>query len=212
MNNVDKFIDKPHEIIFHRYALENLKNINSHQRLTKAGQLSIMREVDKYFNAHSTSENEKYYSGLKQKISKRIKDFKLIDSNGKEEFVLNSFDGWLTDTYKNLGVNMVDLIKNKTEQIKPLDIEKAGHKILILHELGVLDNLRKNYSILNIDTNTNLSKLLAPLLNEKTETIRKALENIHERKPKGIINKVSVRKVKAELSKLGIETKTLPDL
>jgi hypothetical protein len=110
-----------------------------------------------------------------------------------------------TDLFNNI-------IKVETEQIEPLDIQKATHKILILHELGILDHLKKNYSVFTIDTNTNISKLLAPLLNEKPETIRKAIENLHQGKPKSIINTASVRKVKAELSKLGIETQTLPDL
>ena len=105
-----------------------------------------------------------------------------------------------------------NVIEGEAKQIEPLDIEKASHKILVLHELGVLDHLKKTYPVPFQDTNTSLSKLLAPLLGEKPETIRGALKNLNQSKPKGIINTASVRKVKAELSKLGIETQTLPDL
>jgi len=101
---------------------------------------------------------------------------------------------------------------NKTEQIEPLELERVSHKVLILHELGILDHLKQTYSVLTIDSDTNLSKLLTPLLGDNIETIRAALKNLNTRTTKTIINKTSVRKVKAELTKLGIETKTLPDL
>lgn len=99
-----------------------------------------------------------------------------------------------------------------TEQLEPLDITKASHKILVLYELGILDHLRKKYSVLAIDSDTNLGHLLAALLGDNYETVRAALKNLNPRTTRTIINKTSVRKVKAELIKLGIETKTLPDL
>ncbi len=101
----------------------------------------------------------------------------------------------------------------KTEQLTPLEIDYASHKILILYELGILDYLKENYSVLAIDTNTNLSKLLAPLLGEKPGTIRKVLTNLdNPRSTRPVINSASVRKVTAELKILGIEVKKLPDL
>lgn len=166
-------------------------------------------EIMQYLRAANIKGQTRKILNIKNQLL-RAKDNRPDIEDKDSKWVLTLKNGFIDYVLKY--IETLDTDQKETEQIEPLDLEKASHKILVFYELGILDHLRKNYSVLAVDTNTNLSKLLAPLLNEKPETIRGALKNLNQSKPKGIINTASVRKVKAELSKLGIETKTLPDL
>ena len=231
MKNIEKFINEPLYLNFDIVRKARYDKCYKYRKYPTQDPMLIVKEIDDYFQTHSTNENEKFYNNLKKKINNKLNDMRLQEIKKQEaspdtyvnlsfepispKNCLISFSKWVKETFENLGPNMVDLVKSRTEQTEqtePLDIQKASHKVLILHELGVLDHLKQKYAVLTIDSDTNMSKLLAPLLNENTETIRAALKNINTNTTRTIINKKSVRKVKAELNKLRIETKTLPDL
>jgi len=107
--------------------------------------------------------------------------------------------------------SMPSIIIEYKEDIEPIGIKGCSHKIVTLKALGVIEYLSETFKPLNIDSSTNLAKLLEPLLNEKYDTIRKNLTYLDTGKTKDPINKSSVNTVKGELQKLGIKEANLPD-
>jgi hypothetical protein len=190
--------------------------------------IDIRSKISKYLKKVQIKNNNTELLGIKERLINIRNEFSGFNSGIRVNMVNTDIEIIIEpETVKqiiaikllfvNELLNEVEIIEqtnivSESRPIESLVIDKANHKILILYELGVLDHLKNKYSTLAIDSNTNLSKLLVPLLNEKFETIRKALENLHQGKRKSVINKNSVRKVKSELNKLGIDTKTLPDL
>ena len=90
-------------------------------------------------------------------------------------------------------------------------IRKTSHKFLVLYELGLIDYLKKQYPVLDYDTNTLISKLFGAILEVKSETLRSCLNHAGTGHKNDPITKSGVNEVKSLFSLYGLEVKRLPD-
>lgn len=104
----------------------------------------------------------------------------------------------------------------QAEPLIPLELDKISHKILVLYELGILDQLTDNYP--SLKTQKNLQALLALLLGvdaekeNKTGTIRRTLTYLHATGEQAVQTGKGIAAVKGQLEKIGIEVKRLKDV
>ncbi|NBB18050.1 hypothetical protein GVN20_01670 [Runella sp. CRIBMP] len=98
----------------------------------------------------------------------------------------------------------VKAIKENAET--QLELDSAGHKLVFLKELGVIDHL-KNYCKAKKPSlnDTEFSKLLAPIIGINPDTIRKGLSGYGQGTNDDPKTQKALQKVKSELIKFGIE-------
>ena len=96
----------------------------------------------------------------------------------------------------------------EVEEIDPVVFEKVSHKLVYLHEIGVYDFLKDKYKTL-YKTPIKFAELLASVMGivepKEIENLRKCIGYIETTNKKNPINDLSLKKVRAELLKLGIE-------
>jgi len=112
---------------------------------------------------------------------------------------------------KSAELNIVDkFLKQELSTSDSFDTWPVSHRVLALHYLGIIDYLKKEYPQLNIDANTKLSNLIAPIIVGKAGTIRKTLTYLVDKKHiKSPESEQAVNKVKSELTLLGIHPEKL---
>ncbi|MBC7758371.1 MAG: hypothetical protein H7069_05910 [Phormidesmis sp. FL-bin-119] len=97
------------------------------------------------------------------------------------------------------------------EQLAPIQMPSAiAHKVLALHELGVIDFLRKKYfSTEHTDRDYNVeARLVSAILSiEKVETVRKAISGINSTGQDKIKTKPAIQEVNSFLARFGIPSK-----
>ena len=114
---------------------------------------------------------------------------------------LNEIDGLEIATVPQTEVREV-------EEIDPVVFEKVSHKLVYLHEIGVYDFLKDKYKTL-YKTPIKFATLLASVMGivepKEIENLRKCIGYIETTNKKNPINDLSLKKVRVELLKLGIE-------
>jgi len=127
----------------------------------------------------------------------------------QSEIIANKkFVQWLEERKKELEQD-----EAISENILPAEkLEKISHRIVLLHELGIIDLLKKERKDLN---ETYFAQLIGTLIGviekEKVETIRKNLAYINVKHRNNPINNNSTNAVKSLLAKYGIGLKRLKD-
>lgn len=99
--------------------------------------------------------------------------------------------------------------------LMPLEFsDKTVHKILLLHELGVLDYLTDKYfsSKQTIRTNTDLAKLIATIISDpKPDTVRKCISGVNASGKNATATTQGIREVKKYLAGFNIDLQNLKD-
>jgi hypothetical protein len=109
--------------------------------------------------------------------------------------------------------NSLEQLQDETisENILPAEgLNKVAHKLVLLWELGIIQQLQREYKQLKpID----FARLIGAIVNEtekaKIETIKKTIIYIGNKKENDPINPISIKKVKSLLAQFGIETKKI---
>lgn len=100
----------------------------------------------------------------------------------------------------------VDIINSYSESVISLD--NISHKILLLDEIGIIEFIKKKYKK-ELENNTELAKFLAGIMNvndaKEIYNISRILSRINTNSKKKPENKTSIKVIKSELAKFGIE-------
>ncbi len=100
-------------------------------------------------------------------------------------------------------------------ELNPVEFSnKTAHKILLLHELGILDYLTEKYfsAKQTIRTNTDLAKLISSIISDPNpDTVRKCITGINSDGKNSITTKQGIREVKRYLAAFDINLQTLKD-
>ncbi len=112
-----------------------------------------------------------------------------------------------------------NLYLSKPETIEAVEIDKISdslsHKILLLHELGVVEYLQKEFfhAQQTLRNGTDLANLLSNIIGEptKSETIRKHLSGIHSKGKDSIVTNPGIKEVKKFLSQFNMPLKRLKE-
>lgn len=164
-----------------------------------------LKEVEVYINSYYEPKSNRrkwaefdayYYEGSEP-------DWKTASSLTVEEFVKAKFyidyRKFLQEQLKEMEVN--SKLNAKDEVVEVLD--KTAHKIVLLHEIGVIDFLEKRYSYLS---KADFAKLICNVIGmeKKITTVTKTLRYLGHKDQRNPINDKSLREVQALLSSFGI--------
>ncbi|AMR34256.1 hypothetical protein A0256_23785 [Mucilaginibacter sp. PAMC 26640] len=101
------------------------------------------------------------------------------------------------------------------DSVEVADISnKLAHKILLLHELGIIEYLQKEYfhSQQVLRNGTDLANLISKIIGEtKSGTVRKDISGIYSKGKDSIMTEKGIRAVKTFLAQLNIPLKRLKD-
>lgn len=90
-----------------------------------------------------------------------------------------------------------------------IELDKKGHKIVMLKELGIIDDIKQRLKNKNPNISAKeISIFLSSVMGIKSETIRKALSGYEQNTKDDPKTKLAITKVKSELIKLGINLAT----
>lgn len=159
------------------------------------------------------------FEGFERKHMKSSIDYNNYFIDALNGAALSKFSLFVQEKIDALNQSSKIEITKDEEQIEPIqfDHNSPRHKLILLHELGILKPLRHQYSHLNI---AQLAKLIALVTGisdpKKITTLSKEIDavinNTKTKNTKGgnPINKESVKAVKRALSEIGISVKNLP--
>ncbi|HZG73853.1 MAG TPA: hypothetical protein VEY51_20135, partial [Chondromyces sp.] len=114
---------------------------------------------------------------------------------------------WLKDLLEDLSISNQEKFEDDGDPPTVVSINSIAHKVLLLHELGIIEHLEKKYPDRNQNQIADIATAILGIEDPaKAGTVRKAIGNIqlprgHE---KGIKTDAAIKKLEAALEKLKI--------
>lgn len=227
-----------------RLSADELNELNTELKKQSWDRYPIIKEIDLNVIELDETSTTKYISYAKTEISWLIHNLKsrceaskwdtelnLAQKNLNEQLITDSFlihtffiekSSFRTFfTYIHGILNELDnIIIYLDDKLPQPDINSTpysnavAHKILLLHELGIIDFLKDRFFSLdqNLRTGTDMANMIATIINESNSgTVRKAIDGLTSKSKSNIITTTGIRKVKSYLAKFGIDLRKLRD-